>query len=212
MRTFLRTLAAIGLLALPVHAQKPGPRCPQGAKPSFSGHPFAPVSCPKGAPAARNEPLPPVPEPSAPKDPSRLKLDALAGRWQGHAVFGGGRYEAGWDIRKKGKGGAFAVRLETKDIQLLNTHALRAELKPAGPGTYTGTVSLESLPGSALEATLKLGASADERFERELLLLYKDRPGHRLRLTLEGKDKLRWEYADLSHTDPPVLGESARKR
>lgn len=201
------------LLASPAAAQKPGPRCRQGAKPSFSGQPFTPVACPKGPPAVRDAAPPAAPEPLAPKDQGKLTLDALVGRWEGYVVYGGSRYEVVWDIKKKGKAGAFAARLETKDYQLLNKNALVAEFKPAGPGTYAGTVALESLPGSALEATLKLGEpSGGGAFDRELLLLYKERPGQRLRLTLDGRKKARGEYTDLAQPEPPVLGELTRTR
>lgn len=210
----MTSLALAVLLLSPARAaEPPHPRCPDGSAPRFSGRPLEPLECPR---PGEDKPGPEVQLsssslPSTTGSSDALSLKAAVGRWEGMAVYGMGRFETLLIVEKAGSG--FKVRLESKDYRFLTTQAVSAELKGrffGSKGRYDAVATWQALPKDSREGIVLVGppAKPDPAFDREAVLVYRERNDvHRLRFKVD-KDVLRYRY-DYTFAQPRPGAASA---
>lgn len=208
-------LAAI----LPVYGRAAQPRallCRDGKPPSFTGHPFKPFLC-GNEPSAQAALVPAVSSaPVETSDKAKSTFEPLVGRWEGLLNFSGTRYTFSWEV-KKGWFGSFHVEFKVKNYYLGTVNDFRAKLKNRGTGRYEAKVELESLPGPALKAEVRLGlapkpADGEEPFQQAITIAYEGHPpAHLIRFNPPGPN-VHYEYADLTQPNLRYGGDLTRSQ
>lgn len=166
-------------LSMPASAQ--GAKCRLGNEPRLSGDFFAPVECSTAALKVESLPLPPV------EADKRASLKELAGRWEGAAVAGFGRYELLLTLEKPSWTGSTRATAKLKELQFRERQGHVIELSSRGRNRWALELKSEALPGRALEGKATLGAD-EKTGERRFDAVFDNGARHVALLRLEGEE------------------------
>lgn len=174
-----------------------GPRCPDGSRPRFSGHPFAPFICHGDAEAPRAGSgeglLPPGVLPDCATWDEK-ELSALAGNWEGWVAYGNSRYFVLISLRQSDY---LVLKISATDWETHDVSRVRGELR-GSHGRYGARVLLTALPEWRLKAKAWLGKALPplvQDLDRSFVLSYKHLAAlHEVRFKQDGPDRIRYLY------------------
>ena len=196
LRKLLPLLIAVAAACSTARTAK-GPRCPDGSRPRFSGHPFAPFICQGDADAPKagsGEGL--LLQSVLPDWQSwdQKELAALAGNWEGSVAYGNSRYFVLISIRQSDY---LVLKIAATDWETHDVSRLRGELR-GSRGRYGARVLLTALPEWRLKAKAWLGKALPplvQDLDRSFVLSYKHLAAlHEVRFKQDSPDRIRFLY------------------